>query len=200
MHTLSIIGTAGRAEDAHKLKRGSYQLMYNNAREAVKRAQVSTLVSGGAAWADHLAVSLFLNNEVDQLILHLPAPFEHGQYVEGSKAGGIANYYHRKFAKTIAAEVSGISTLDDIGIAIEKGARIHVYNGFFERNLEVARSDLILAYTFGTADGKYMPGEPGFGDAKAAGLKDGGTAHTWNHAHSALAKRHVNLHTLLEIR
>lgn len=134
--------------------------------QAIVNAQTSpiTLVSGGAAVADHLAVLLYLNDPKLQLTLHLPAPFDlqKQQFVETPgnmyAPGNIANYYHRKATKSC-----GVKSLEQIAQAINKGAKVIVTPGFKERNTKVAQeSDVLVAFTFG--DG--------------AVLKDGGTLDT----------------------
>ena len=141
------------------------------------------LVSGGAAWADHLAVQLFLEGHVKALTLHLPAPFERAKFIGPWKsAASAANYYHDIFS----AEIDN-DTLRDIKQASEME---HCYGTFepeasgygamFTRNKKVAESaDLMYAYTFGTGD------EPA----------DGGTKDTWN---QCKGKRiHIPLPTLV---
>src|SRR5690606_36207825 len=62
------------------------------------------VVSGGAAWADHLAVVMFLMGHAKKLTLHLPAPFcADGRFVgpEGRSSASVANYYHEKFSKIV---------------------------------------------------------------------------------------------------
>ena len=67
--SLSIIGTAGRGDDFARLDLAVYDRMADVARSAVRRlageGPLPTLVSGGAAWADHLAVRLALEGVVE---------------------------------------------------------------------------------------------------------------------------------------
>ena len=72
--------------------------------------------------------------------------------------GGTANYYHKKFQNK-----TGINSLSDIQVANIEGAElIPVAKGFYARNALVAKSDFILAMTFGKEDE----------------VKEGGTADT----------------------
>ena len=145
----------------------------------VKYAQVA-LFSGGAAWADHIAVSLYLLVRAETLHLSLPAEFINGKFTEQENyksPGNIANYYHKLFSQKM-----GGNTLAGIKIALEQGATSKVFsNGFKARNLEIAKkgSDLLIAFTWGEGD---TP-------------KSGGTSHTWN-ASKAKKRIHVPLGTL----
>ena len=69
--TIAIVGTAGRKDDAQKLYPEMFTAMVERTREAITLlendplappgAKLSHAVSGGAAWADHIAVRLFNN-------------------------------------------------------------------------------------------------------------------------------------------
>ena len=167
--TLAIVGTAGRKDDQKRLTRNHFEAMYLVASGLLEQINESNypithLVSGGAAWADHVAVRLFMDKKAPGLRLFMPAEFEGGSYHDnGNKdayenPGGTANYYHKLFQQH-----KGINSLSDIIIAQAHGAElIPVHRGFFARNALVAKSDFLLACTFG--DGKMV--------------KDGGTADT----------------------
>ena len=167
--SLAIIGSAGRKDDAKKMSKNIFdagcivasglidQLSENN-------YPITHLVSGGAAFIDHIAVKLFLDNKAPHLRLFLPAVFESGTFFDnGDKdpfknPGGTANYYHKKFNNA-----THINSLTQIQIAKGAGAElIPVAKGFYARNALVAKSDFLLAMTFG----------------KEHEVKDGGTAHT----------------------
>ena len=173
----AIIGTAGRKTDETRLNLEMWREVYKGVRTRTRMMKVEDLASGGAAWADHLAVQLFLAGEAKSLHLFLPAPFENGRFRDiggfgAENPGGTTNYYHRKFSVKL-----NINSLADISAAIEKGAVVTVDSGgFFGRNSLLAEAtDNVLALTFGTRDyaGVWV-------DANTAGLKDGGTTHTWN--------------------
>ena len=147
---------------------------------------IDHLVSGGAAWADHIAVELYLKGLAPNLTLYLPCSFENGKYKDTgvfdfkTNPGGTLNYYHSLFSKKI-----GRNSLDDISRAIQKGAKIEIKEGFFARNSSVAKSDCLLAFTFG--DGP---------DVKPGGSLD--TVTKWRKLHwSADPNRgfHVDLHS-----
>lgn len=166
--TLSIIGTAFRKDDAKRCSKEIFQAMCVIASGLIDQCKsinypISTLISGGAAGADHVAVKLYLDNKVPHLRLFLPCAFEGGSYYDNGKVGfdnpgGTCNYYHNKFQR-----ITNINSLTELIIARSRGAEfINVEKGFHARNALVAKSDFLLAVTFG----------------KENEVKDGGTAHT----------------------
>lgn len=172
--TIAIIGTAGR----DKTKPMTLELWKWMLRDVYARVPKGAhVVSGGAAWADHLAVILHLFNHAE-LTLHLPAPFYDGRFVEtGYKsAGATANYYHRLFGQVI-----GRDTLDQIRATFQTAHWVTEepaspgIGGMFARNAKVAQADELIAYTFGE------------GDVPA----DGGTKDTWDKCRGK--KTHVSL-------
>ncbi len=161
------------------------------------------IVSGGAAWAgeytvpchcqsndipylcvcvDHVAVVLYLHDEVSQLTLHLPASWDKSQYTESKvtsptgwiSAGKSSNKLHKQFSGKI-----GEDSLSHIESAMTLGATHHIHEGFQRRNTEVAKSPYLVAFTW--SDGT----EP----------KKGGSVDTWKKCHSR-TKRHISLNTL----
>lgn len=163
MTKIAIIGTAGR-DKTKPMTLALWNWMLDDAERHVKFEH--HLVSGGAAWADHLAVALYINGKVDHLTLHLPAPFVNGRFNgPDNSSASAANYYHGRFSRTL-----GVDTMHGIAMAIDGGATVtHEparpgYSGMFARNAKVARVDGMLAYTFGE------------GDVPA----DGGTRDTWD--------------------
>ena len=150
--------------------------MLQHARDTIPKGQ--HLVSGGAAWADHLAVILFLEGHAKELTLHLPAPFEKGMFIGPERSSAsTANYYHAKFS-----DIRGQDSLEQIEEAIQRGAKFTQepptkgYSGMFARNRKVAQVDGLIAYTFGE------------GDVPA----NGGTKDTWDIS-PAEEKLHVPL-------
>lgn len=194
MTTMAIIGTAGRRSDKPLMSRKLWTSMWATARLRVYQWKPTKLVSGGAAWADHLAVQLYIEGVVPELKLYLPADFrDYGFLSTGHRSpGGVSNYYHGLMSKVL-----GWETLFDIQKAIDQGAEIEIIPGFKARNNGVARADYMLAMTFGTHSGLYTPGTPGYLSSKAGGVKDGGTADTWTKCQSAQQKYHKNLHEFL---
>lgn len=161
---LAIIGTAGRREDQQKLTVAHWRMMEIIGQTVATTLKADELISGGAAWADHVAVSLFLKGFVSELTLFLPAALDnaHKEFVQRSgpqDAGRTANYYHSIFSK-----VRQKNSFEDFESARQKGAIFYVNPaGFKARNSQVAQSaDALLAFTF---SGGKNP-------------KDGGTADT----------------------
>lgn len=178
--TVGIIGTAGRGSDAKKLNKDIYDKMYKVACDLVGRDSVY-LVSGGAAWCDHLAVRMFLDRKLNhRLTLQLPCKFGNRQFEEyevynGMNIGKVSNYYHKKFSTTV-----GINSLEEIDTAIHSGCDVEFGKGFFDRNLQIAKADQLIAFTYGSG----------------AKLKDGGTSHTADNyiANGGKELYHVDLH------
>jgi len=167
--TFAIVGTAGRKDDEKRLTRKHFDAMCLVASGLLEQINginypITHLVSGGAAWADHVAVRLFLDKKVPNLRLFIPAEWEDGKYHDtgerdsNTNPGGTANYWHKQFQLR-----TGINGLSDIQIAKAYGAKLYFCRGGFHgRNAMVAKSDFILACTFGD---KHM-------------VKEGGTADT----------------------
>jgi hypothetical protein len=178
--TLAIIGTAGRADDFKKLSKNSFSAMLLVSEELIKQLSnsnypITHLISGGAAWADFVAIKLYLNKIVKNLRLYIPCQFKDGTFIDEKEKlrEGLSdvnkfstdqtlNYYHQNFQRK-----TGINSLSDMQIAKHKGAEfIPCKGGFYGRNAMVAKSDILLAMTFGEPD---QPGNF---------VKDGGTADT----------------------
>lgn len=174
MTRIAVIGTAGRKNAADRLDWPTFLLM----REAVLRELQNIprpweLVSGAAAWADHVAVDLFLGGEVDRLELHLPCRFNGAIFYGASDEARTANHYHQAFTARMPPDRSSFTDLRE---AIMRGATIWQYEveGFKARNYAVGRVEVVIAQTFGR------------GSVPA----DGGTAHTWRNS-AAPIKIHI---------
>lgn len=194
--SLGIIGTAGRGSDRPRLSMNTFSRMVHKAEEVANQVNAVMLVSGGAAWADHVAVYLALHGPFAPrvLTLHLPGPIENGELgglggatFTGSD-GPTATHYHQAFRRN-----TGIDGLKDIYTVQQNGAICTVSRGFLARNARVANdSSVLLAFTFGKGP-PWQPQTFSRGTtAQAAGLKDGGTARTWN-ASKASVKIHIPL-------
>ncbi len=165
--TLGIIGTAGRGPDGEAFKTNPrlWRSMCAVTQIVVTLTKPDRLVSGGAAYADHLAVLAYLDGSVPNLTLHLPAEWTGHGFKETSlrfDTGRTSNWYHALFSE--ARGGTGVTSLTEIQLAIEKGAEVKSgAGGFKERNTDIARqAHVMLAFTFG----------------EGAALKDGGTADT----------------------
>lgn len=168
---LAIIGTAGRKENASKLSRVSWTTMMRAANHLVDTLGIVQLVSGGAAWADHVAIQLTLDNDrLAPALIHLPG---HEQAISTMR------YYHQRFTEALRLLPTSLEQIEDA----EYDGNIIVTRrgGFHERNQLVAQdADVFLACTFGHCQH----------------VKDGGTAHTVRHMR-AMGKRgyHLDLNT-----
>jgi hypothetical protein len=201
MNSIALIGSAGRGNDGPRLDRTLYDAMYFETLAMVREHDIEEAVSGGAAFADHTAVRLFLEGEVKSLTLYLPAFFD-GRAFEpnpriASNPGKTANSHHHDFKTSC-----GVDGLREIAEAISRGAKIDVHPGFKRRNLMVAANCTHMeAFTFGSKDtATFLPGDAGFLSPEEAGLKDrGGTSHTWGACWKAGWKKHVNLFDLMAV-
>ena len=175
MIKIAVIGTAGR-DKTKPMTHALWVWMVQEARKRIPRD--AHLISGGAAWADHLAVHLFLEGFTDRLTLHLPAPITKGvrdkepSFFRGryKSAASAANYYHERFSQVIGRnsidEIVEASTWASCDGGYEPEAE--GYGAMFARNAKVAAeigpNDGLIAFTFG------QDKEP----------DDGGTKDTWD--------------------
>lgn len=183
MLNIGIIGSAGRKDDAMLMSKPLYMSAYRAALGHIRPlVDEYHIHSGGAAWMDHLAISLYLSDNAKECTLHLPCEWDDkracftddGTMNWKTNPGGTLNYYHRQFSKKVAQK-----TLDGIQKAIQKGANVKVYNGLHARNTGIAdASQHLVALTFNNAT------HP----------KDGGTMDTWRK--SKATKWHINLFQL----
>jgi hypothetical protein len=198
-NTLALAGSAGRQADTPKVSRGLYDRMYDETCRTIAEWRIDHLVSGGAAFADHLAVRAFLDGKVRSLTLYLPARFVGRSYQHNprfqSNPGKTSNELHALFSKAC-----GIDSLGELAEAIRRGATVHVHEGFQTRNIYVANAaSHMLAFTFGSATSRELTSEdPGFQNPAVAGLKiTKGTAHCWSEAWKCRLKTHIDLNELM---
>ena len=98
-----IIGTAGRS---HKelLTDKTWSNMVAKARELVPKGAMG--ISGGAAWADHIAVELYRLGHLSQLMLHLPAPIDNVSCCfVGGYMGGPKRVLHQQLTTTMVCSL-----------------------------------------------------------------------------------------------
>lgn len=178
---ISIIGSAGRGDgvndDGNKLNLKIYLKMYHHLKEFIysivneqklKMTDIE-LISGGSAWSDHLAILFFFEHQEIKLTLHLPCVFIDTRF-EKNKYGTVLNDLHQKFSQKCQ-----INSLWQIEKAIELGAQTYFHDGFFRRNDLIAKTDFMIAFTFGIS-------QP----------KPGGTKDTWDKFKST-NKIHFNI-------
>jgi hypothetical protein len=170
---VAVIGSAGRGLDAEKVSLEIFETAIMFAEMDIENLwrlewKDVTLVSGGAAFCDHIAVRLFLKykDQGCKLVLCLPAPWdpkkkrfsERFSALSKVSCAQTANMYHRKFA-----DKTNVCSLMELDEAISNGATVKVSNGFFGRNATIANmADYMCAFTFGEH-----------------GPKEGGTCFTW---------------------
>ena len=150
---------------------------------SVQLVQIFILIYN-IVFQDHIAVRLFLEfiDEKINLTLHLPCGWDDDkkQFVDNGNSdwrvnpGRSANRYHRQFGTK-----SGRNSLNDIHLVLQAGACAKVHSGFHKRNTEIAKTDILLAFSWSSS------GFP----------VDGGTADTWKKSRSS-KKIHVNLSNL----
>ncbi|KAI8846683.1 hypothetical protein BC829DRAFT_418953 [Chytridium lagenaria] len=188
MTTVAVIGTAGRGPDGARMSKDLFERMVVKCEDILiniwkMRWDDIHLVSGGAAWADHIAVKLFLAHPTSKLTLHFPCAFDttRAQFLDTgssdwrSNPGRSANRYHRDFGRSMKEE-----SMREICVALERGAKVGTSDGgFHKRNGKVAMSERMVAFTWGVGL------EP----------KDGGTKDTWRKCKGR--KMHVGLDTLV---
>lgn len=198
---VGIIGTANRIKSSRRpMGRGLYKSMVAHAESFLRTLPQCPvwLVSGGAAWSDHVAVSLWRKREalaetglfIMGLSLHLPAPLVEDGYAP-TPAGKRSNTLHLKFSRMINHKHGRRGSLLDLVYAASSGADVSTprnpdspaREAFFRRNdLVAATSDWLLAFTWGEDD------EP----------VDGGTQYTWRRAaHLADRRVHVPLRSFV---
>lgn len=205
---IGICGSAGRKDDRAKITPDHYRYYYEFLKKQIlaieKDGEVVTLVSGGAAWMDHCAVGLFLDDSFlpnqKKLELHFPCEWDERNkrfYETGNKddCGSTANYYHHQFSLKMSNNASMKLTLASIDKALGlPGASNTVSDGFHARDLLIGKVNRLFAATFGTSGDTHTawPEAPEYRDGRLAGLKPGGTEWTWNHS-NANTKTHLNL-------
>jgi len=161
------------------------------------------LVSGGSAWADHVAVTLVQRGRIAHKVhdgaslmlkgdarvdddvrnwpafkgvrIHLPCRLKDRGRFEATACGQTMNRLHEEMKQKLGRD----TRVELFHEMFPENPMFRRWNGFHERNQHVAQSDYLLAYTWGRD-----------------GVKPGGTADTWNAAETS-NKVHVPLHTLL---
>lgn len=198
--TVAIIGSAGRGADASKMTAQLFERMICKAHEIITadwklQSATVSLLSGGAAWSDHVAVRLFMDGVLESaltetdvklyrhLTVRLPCPIDQksgrahdsGSSDWRTNPGRSVNQYHRHFTRVLQRD-----TCQELRLAEALGATLTTHAGFHKRNDQVAADcDRMIAFSWGD------------GDAPT----DGGTAYTWNKAAGKI-RIHVPLASL----
>lgn len=204
---VSIIGTCGavRSTDRNRLTKPIFQLMVEKAKSVLFETWIQNwdlysveknpiiLISGGAAWADHVTVQVFLDWIKEQkpvkLEIHVPHTVntETVQFVEGSRngfsnPGKSANqsfaYFSSQMGRNMIQDFITLQTIPQCTIYTH-------YTGFKHRDRVVAKkSDRMLALTWGDSTSEPKEGS--------------GTAFTWScfNPSEKSYKIHIPLSTL----
>lgn len=188
MARVAIIGFAGGHCTA-PLSPALYERMVARA-EAIIRDEFGLdvgaveLVSGGAAWSDHVAVALFLRHTPPALTVYAPCEWDadSGRFVDNGRGrrwtenpGYYANVLHERFATT-----AGATPFADLRGAVALGATIRAGHGFHARNTSIADAATHMI-AFSWSDG--------------AAPDAGGTRDTWSKC-GAAHKVHVPMTSL----
>lgn len=145
------------------------------------------LVSGGAPWGDHVAVSLYLLHDPAGLRIFAPCTWlaDTGRFIENepggfwsNRSGTTENQLHEKFIAQ-----TGNQSFDDLRAAVAVGAVIDSsHAGFHARNLAIGAScDYLIAFSWASSTK-----EP----------TEGGTQDTWRNAASHVRKVHIPMGSL----
>lgn len=205
--SFAVIGTAGRREDKIYLTQAHYSRMVNATYKLINHLNINRettkFYSGGAAWADHLLITLSLQGILnpENITIYLPSHFsDQGHFVNDKEEIGFiektTQHYHRLFK-----DVTGVDGIKDLVKIRSLGAVfISGNSNFHARNSLVAKAvspdGVLLAFTFGQDNYIQVPWSMRefTSDimAQEAGLKDGGTADTWNKC-KAKAKWHCKI-------
>jgi len=123
----AIVGTAGRKDDAPLMSKELFYKAVTRMWELMEEWKINSLVSGGAAWMDHIMIEMLLNpikNEVQigdnirflyvpsAATIHLPCRIDskglfNAKFPEGDRwyckawEARTANYYHEIFSKKV---------------------------------------------------------------------------------------------------
>lgn len=181
---LSIIGSSGRGNHRNLYNCNLFDKMIDHTKNIITNEfklnlKEISFVSGGSAWADHIAVSLFLKGYIDTLYLYLPCTFNllTKKFID-SNAGVTLNQLHDTFSKT-----ANINSLSELASVLQNPkCKTIICEGFHARNNMVAQCNYMIAFTWGK-DGN-LP-------------EKSGTKSTWDKCKSK-NKIHIPLDTLNE--
>lgn len=154
MIRLAITGSTGRYPgDKNKLRPEFMEKMITVIREYIKNELNTTpdkvvLVSGGSAWAEHIAVQLYLTKEFAGLDLFLVSEFS-------VKQKKYVNTHEGRTLNQLLIECqdkTGIDVFSELAKSIDgkNKAKITIQRAFKPRNTLIAKNcDFLIAFTFG---------------------------------------------------
>ncbi len=220
--TVAIVGTAGRKSDGSRMNASLFRRMCATALDIIRTEWKLTppdvrLVSGGAAWSDHVAVQLYLEGVADALC---PVPTPVPVAASAAAASGdpkINIDSHAPFAGLTVHLPCAFETKSKLPSAVDTGSvdwrsnpgrLMNLYHQQFTAKMgRSTMAELVTAQHLGAildtshhgfhkrnksvASSDYMIAFS-WGHEE---LKDGGTKFTWDLCSSRF-KRHVSLHSL----
>ncbi|XWV25276.1 hypothetical protein QJ856_gp0494 [Tupanvirus deep ocean] len=153
MLRIGIIGTAGRKpQDYNILSVDHMKWMADNVKSYINHVLETTtdniiLVSGGSAWADHVAVQLYLEGNFGGLELYLPTTFNtKTKKFENTHEGRTLNFLHGQCADKTKCDIFGELSQ----VVSSPNVKVVVKRGFFARNTLISQNcDHLIAFTFG---------------------------------------------------
>lgn len=179
---LAVSGSTGKNEDGDHISPLMYDNAYDILIDTMNEAKDFELISGGCAFADHLAVRAFNEGIATKLILSLPAEFSN-KY-ENSKFGKIANHHHDHFNK-----ICNLNSFEEISQAINNGAEVYFCKDFFDRNnVIIDNSNKLIVFTF---DQKTIIDDYYISTNRNANIPPPSVRDAWNKAKHFKFKRHV---------
>lgn len=192
MNSIAIIGTAGSRDNMVNFSKVRFEAMVEITDEIIRSTGLNwnevELWSGGSSGADHVAVALALKHGC-KLRLFLPCRFSDGKFIDNGKYdyrqnnGKQLNDLHSKFSRKVGMGSEGCVIASEGCFSLAQLQQVlssenhTVYNGYFERNKQVALADSMIALT---ADSE---------------VKDGGTKYTWERSTSN-SKLHLDIRNL----
>lgn len=166
---IGIIGTALRVQEEFRLVLGfgasviwqqMLQSVENQLRQWNLQPDQVHLISGGAAWSDHVAVRLFIRyheqgRPFHGLTLYLPANWTGQGYDPNQRTAFTSNFYHQQMSEALF-----INSLQEIETARKYGATLISGSDFGVRNRKIAaNSEFLIAFTWDVKQGR--PGSNG---------------------------------------
>lgn len=163
---IAIVGFAGGhlPADAPVLTAAHFRAMVQRAEQIIGELVGPSwdgvqLVSGGAAWADHVAVRLHLDRPETKLMVWAPCFMrQDGRFYGKTGPGSLTNRLHEQFSR--ATGVDSFADLSRVRNSVDMRSA-----GFHDRNERIADScDHMIAFS-------WAPGEA---------PTEGGTRHVWS--------------------
>lgn len=149
---LAIVGVSGNDPlDKKKLCLEHMIYMTTTAMDYIKNVIGTNpseiiLVSGGSAWADHVAVQLYLTGEFAGIELYLPSRFDIKQkkYIN-THEGRKLNSLHAE-----CQEKTGVNVFEELTKTVSrKAVKVTIQRGFLARNTLISKNcDYLVAFTF----------------------------------------------------